>query len=172
MFFLNTLIIVGSVIICCLLSLLHLPGMDLLGVSPNWLLIWIIAWSVKRSVWQAAISGVALGWIYDGLTANHPSHVLSLVTVGVITASLNKERYIGEDFISMALIVFVMTIMAETIIALQYIWLQIRSFADIWQNYLQIATTSAVITSLWTPAIYVPLNRWWSFQLKLNRHLQ
>jgi rod shape-determining protein MreD len=171
MFFLNTLIIVGSVIACCILSLLHLPGMDLLGVSPNWLLIWVITWSVKRSVWQSAIAGVALGWIYDGLTANYPSHVLSLVTVGVITASLNKERYIGEDFVSMALIVFVMAIMAETILALQYIWLQVRSFGDIWASYLQITATSAVITSLWTPAIYVPLNSWWSFQSKLNESI-
>ncbi|WP_246141526.1 rod shape-determining protein MreD [Hyella patelloides] len=161
MFFLNALVIVSSVILCCLLYLLRLPGMELLGITPNWLLIWLIAWSVKRSIWQAAIAGVALGWIYDGLSVGNPSHVLSLVTVGVITASLNKERYLGEDFVSMALIVFVMAIMAETIFALQYVWLQIRSFSDVWQDYLRITTTSAVITSLWTPAIYAPLNRWW-----------
>ena len=161
MFILNTLVIVISVTLCCLLYLLRLPGTELLGISPNWLLIWIIAWSVKRSVWQAAIAGVALGWIYDSLTIGNPSHVLSLVMVGVITASLNKERYIGEDFVSMALIVFVMTIMAETIFALQYVWLQLRSFTEIWHDYLRITTVSAVITSLWTPAIYVPLNRWW-----------
>ena len=161
MLFLNTIVIVASVFACCLLSLLRLPGMELLGVTPNWLLIWVIAWSVKRSVWQAAIAGIALGWIYDGLTVAHPSHVLSLVTVGVITASFNKERYIGEDFVSVALIVFVMAIMMQTILALQYLWLQIRPFSDIWQDYLRITMTSAVITSLWTPAIYLPLNRWW-----------
>lgn len=161
MFFLNILVIIFSVLGCCILSLLHLPGTELLGVSPNWFLIWLIAWSVKRSVWQAAIAGVALGWIYDGLSVGNSSYVFSLVTVGVITASLNKERYIGEDFVSIALIVFVMTIMAQTILALQSLWLQIRPVTDIWQDYLRISITSAVITSLWTPAIYLPLNRWW-----------
>jgi rod shape-determining protein MreD len=170
MFLLNILITVGSVIICCLLSLLHLPGMELLGVTPNWLLIWIVTWSVKRSIWESAIAAVALGWIYDGLTINHPSHVLSLVVVGVITASFHKERYTGEDFVSIALIVFIMTIMAETILALQYLWLQIRPFADLWQDYLRISAISAVITSLWTPAIYIPLHSWWNFQLKFNEH--
>lgn len=161
MFFLNILVIAFSVLGCCILSLLHLPGTELLGVSPNWFLIWVIAWSVKRSVWQGAIAGVALGWIYDGLSIGNPSHVFSLVTVGVITASLNKERYIGEDFVSMALIVFAMAIMAQTIFALQCLWLQIRPINDLWQDYLRITITSAVITSLWTPAIYLPLNRWW-----------
>ena len=161
MFFLNTLVVIFSVWGCCILSLLHLPGTELLGVSPNWLLIWVIAWSAKRSVWQAAIAGITLGWIYDGLSVGQPSHVFGLVTVGVITASLNKDRYIGEDFISIALIVFVMTIMAQTIFALQLAWLQIRPFTELWQDYLRITIASAVITSLWTPAIYLPLNRWW-----------
>lgn len=168
MLLLNIFITVGSVIICCILSLLHLPGMELFDITPNWLLIWLITWSVKRSIWHSAIAGVALGWIYDGLTTHHPSHVLSLVIVGVFTASLNKERYIGEDFVSMALIVFLMAILAETILALQYIWLQIRSFSDIWQDYLRISAISALITSLWTPAIYIPLSSWWNLQLKLN----
>ena len=161
MFFLNALVIAFSVLGCCILTLLHLPGTELLGVSPNWFLIWLIAWSVKRSIWQSAIAGIALGWIYDGLSIGNLSHVFSLVTVGVITASLNKERYIGEDFVSMALIVFAMTIIAQTILALQCVWLQIRPVVDIWQDYLRITITSAVITSLWTPAIYLPLNRWW-----------
>ena len=161
MFLLNTLVIIISVTACCLLSLMRLPGMELLGTTPNWLLIWLIAWSVKRSIWESAIAGIALGWIYDGLTVDNPSHVFSLVTVGVITASLDKERYIGEDFVSMALIVFVMAIMAETIFALQCVWLQIRPLTDVWQDYLRITITSAVITSLWTPAICIPLNRCW-----------
>ena len=164
MFLLNILIIVGSVFACCILYLMRLPGMELLGIAPNWFLIWTISWSVKRSIWQAAIAGIALGWIYDGLTVGEPSHAFSLVTVGVITASLNKDRYVGEDFVSMALIVFLMAIVGETIFALQYVWLQIRPFADLWQDYLRITITSATITSLWTPAVYIPLNRWWQMR--------
>ena len=161
MFLLNALVIAISVAICCLLYLLRLPGMELLGVTPNWLLIWLITWSVKHSVTESALAAVALGWIYDGLTVGHPSHVLSFVIVGVITANFHKERYIEEDFVSIALIVFAMAIMAETVLALQYLLLQIRSPGDIVQDYWRIAITSAVITSLWTPAVYLPLNRWW-----------
>lgn len=161
MFLLNALVITISVVICCLLYLLRLPGMELLGITPNWLLILLITWSVKHSIIESAIAGVALAWIYDGLTIGYPSHVLSFVIVGVITANFHKERYIEEDFISIALIVFAMAIVAETVLAFQYLLLQMRSPADILQDYWRIAITSAVITSLWTPAIYLPLNRWW-----------
>ena len=164
MFLLDILVIAISVTICCFLYLMPLPGMELLGVSPNWLLIWLIAWSIKGSVWKSAIAGVALGWIYDGLTVGYPSHVLSFVVVGVVTASLNKERYVEENIVSMALIVFAMTIMAETVLALQYFWLQTSSVDDFLQDYLRITATSALITSLWTPAIHIPLNNWWKIK--------
>lgn len=152
---------------CAMLMLLDIPGLELLGISPNWLLIWVVAWSVKRSIWQAAIAGIAVGWIYDAIVVSNPSHVLSLVVVGVITASLNKQKYLGEDFISAALIVFLMTLIAETIFAFQYISYNSASFSTIWQDYQRITLTSAIITSLWSPAIYFPLNRWWQ-QIKIQ----
>ena len=135
--------------------------MELLGVTPNWLLIWLVAWSVKRSVWQAAIAGVAIGWLYDSLSVSNVSHVFSLVTVAVITASLNKEKYLEESLVSIALIIFAMAILAETIFALKLTLLGSQGISEIWSNYLKIAGTSAVITSLWSPAIYAPLNRRW-----------
>jgi rod shape-determining protein MreD len=89
---------------------------------------------------------------------------LSFVFVGVITASLNKERYIEENIVSMALIVFAMTIVAETVLALQYFWLHFSSPGSFLQDYLRITSTSALITSLWTPAIHLPLNGWWKLK--------
>ncbi len=144
-----------------MLSLLRLPGVELLGIAPDWLLIWVVTWSAKRSVWQAAIAGVALGWIQDGMVISAPSHVFSLVAVGVITASLNKSKYLGEDFISAAIIIFIMTLISETIFTIQYISHYFASLSDIWQNYQRITLTSAIITSLWSPAIYFPLSHWW-----------
>lgn len=142
--------------------MLRLPGMELLGISPNWLLIWVVAWSVKRTVWHGAVAGVALGYIYDGLSTASPSHIFSLFSVGVLTASLQKQKYIGEDFISVALIVFFMTIVAETTFAVQYLWLKIAPLSQIWQQYQRIAIASAIINSLWSPAFYYPCDRWWS----------
>lgn len=156
----NILVIFTSVAICSFLMLVELPGMELLGNSPNWLLIWVVAWSMKRTIWQGAIAGIIIGLIYDGITTSPPSHILSLVVVGVLTSSLQKQKYIGEDFISVAFIVFFMTIVAETIFAFQYGRQQILSMPEVWQHYQQIVIALATISSLWSPAFYYPFNRW------------
>ena len=165
----NTLILLSSVTLCSILLLLNFPGMEILGISPNWLLILVIVWSVKRPIWQAAIAGISLGLIYDGITVATPSHILSLVTVGVITASLNKQKYIGEDLIAVVLIAFFMAIIAETIVALQYIWEQILPVSQIWQDYQRVMIISALINSLWTPAVYFPLNKYWQKSKASNK---
>ncbi|MGK7896274.1 MAG: rod shape-determining protein MreD [Xenococcus sp. (in: cyanobacteria)] len=157
----NIFIILSSLTICSLLLMLNFPAIEILGISPNWILILLIVWSVKRPIWQAAIAGISLGLLLDGITVSTPSHILSLVTVGVIAASLNKQKYIGEDLISVTIMAFFMAIIAETIIALQYIWEQILPLSQIWQNYQRIVIISALINSLWTPAIYFPLNKYW-----------
>ncbi|WP_036478688.1 rod shape-determining protein MreD [Myxosarcina sp. GI1] len=158
---LDILVIVVSVALCSILMFLRLPGMELLGISPNWLLIWVVAWSSKRGIWQGAIAGVAMGCIYDSLTVASPSHILSLVIVGVLTSSLQKQKYIKEDFISIALIVFFMTIVAETVFALQYAWMRILPLTEVWHNYQQIAIASAILSSLWSPILCYPLALWW-----------
>jgi rod shape-determining protein MreD len=159
----------GSVFLCLLVLPMRLPGMELLAVSPNWLLIWVVAWSVKRTAWEGAIAGLALGLIQDGMTYPHPTHAISLAIVGVLTARLQKQRYIKEDFISIALIVFGMAVLAATITAIQFSLytpaaaseMTNRTLAEIWTNHQRIALSSAILSSLWAPAVYYPLNRWW-----------
>ena len=158
----NLVVIVTTVAICSLLMLLRFPGMELLAVHPNWLLIWVVVWSMKRAVWQGAVAGVAMGSIYDGLTMDTPSHIFSLVIVGILTSRLQKQKYLGEDFISVAFIVFFMVTLAEAIYALQYSWQQILPISQVWQHYQQIAITSAIISSLWSPVLYYPCDRWWT----------
>jgi rod shape-determining protein MreD len=143
--------------------------MELLNVGPNWLLIWVVAWSVNRSVFEGAVAGLALGLIQDGMTSPSPSHAVSLVIVGALTARLQKQRYIQEDFISIALIVFGMAVLAETITALQFSFDALgsqaissqRDVGSIWLYHQRIALASAILSSLWGPAVYYPLNRWW-----------
>ncbi|OKH35580.1 rod shape-determining protein MreD [[Phormidium ambiguum] IAM M-71] len=151
----------ASVIVCALILPTRLPGMELLGLGPNWLLIWVVAWSVKRSILKGAIAGLALGLIQDGMTSPHPSHTLSLMFVGILTAGLKKQRYVQEDFISVALIVFGMTVVAETILALQFSLMGDRTLTEIWTEHQQIALSSAILSSLWAPILYYPLNVWW-----------
>ncbi|MGA9380864.1 MAG: rod shape-determining protein MreD [Phormidium sp.] len=158
---LNWGVTVASVIVCALILPTRLPGMELLGLGPNWLLIWVVAWSVKRSVFQGALAGLALGLVQDGMTEPSPSHTLSLICVGILTASLKKQRYVQEDFISVALIVFLMTVVAETVLALQFSLTGDRTLASIWTEHQQIALSSAILSSLWAPILYYPLNVWW-----------
>lgn len=166
---LNIAIIFGSVGLCSMLLFLRLPGMELIGTNPNWLLIWVVVWSIKRHVWQGAIAGISLGLIYDALTNPHPSHVLSLALVGILTASLRTQRYAQENFIGVALIVFVMVIVTETIMALQFSILFANSLENIRQHYQQRILSSAIISSIWAPVLYYPLNRWWENLRKIEK---
>lgn len=170
---LNWAVIVGSVTLCLLLLPLRLPGVELLGIAPNWLLIWVVCWSVKRSMTAGFLAGITLGWLLDGMTSPVPTHTLSLVVVGILTARLHKQRYLQEDFISIALIVFGMTILAETIVTLQFAFPSptinfvlgldefLLALGNQWTYHQQTALSSAIVSSLWAPVVYYPLNRWW-----------
>ena len=158
---LNWIVTVGSVMLCLLVLPARLPGMELLEIAPNWLLIWVVAWSLKRTVLQGALAGIVLGLIQDGMTLPQPTHVISLALVGVLTARIQKQRYIQEDFISVALIVFGMAVVGETVTAIQYSFMGDRNLAEIWTDHQRIALSSAILSSLWAPVLYYPLNRWW-----------
>ncbi|HEY9831296.1 MAG TPA: rod shape-determining protein MreD [Stenomitos sp.] len=158
---LNWVVTVGSVMLCLLILPSRLPGMELLGIAPNWLLIWVVAWSLKRTVLQGALAGLVLGLIQDGMTSPEPTHIISLALVGMLTARIQKQRYIQEDFISVALIVFGMAVVGETVTAIQYSFMGDRNLAEIWSDHQRIALSSAILSSLWAPVLYYPLNRWW-----------
>lgn len=155
---LRILYIVISLIICCLLLMLRIRGMELIGITPNWLLIWLVTWSVKRNLWQSLVAAVSLGLIWDSLTGIYPSHVLGLVVVALFTSNVYSQKYVKEDAISIILIVFGMSILSETTTALQYSLQTEIPLLDIWLNYQKNCLASAIISSLWTPLIYFPLN--------------
>jgi len=159
---LGWIVTASSVLLCLLLLPTRLPGMELLGIAPNWLLIWVVAWSVKRTVFAGALAGIVLGLLQDSMTSPNPTHALSLGIVGILTALLQKQRFIEEDFISIAVIVFVMAVLAETIFGLQLTLMgNERKVTDIWTYYQRVALASAILSSLWAPVVYYPLNLWW-----------
>ena len=166
--FWNWVITIGSVYLCLLVLPLRLPGMDILGVGPNWLLVWVVAWSISRSPFDGAIAGITLGLLQDSHTASFPTHALGLAIAGILTAQLHKRRLIEEDLISIALIVFGLAVITETTMALQLTFQRLLSeaplYADlgtIWQYHQRVALSSAILSSLWAPALYYPLKRWW-----------
>ncbi|WP_204140030.1 rod shape-determining protein MreD [Halomicronema sp. CCY15110] len=165
----NIGLVMGSALLCTLLLPMRLPGMVLFGVAPSWLLMWLVAWSVQRSGVEGAIVGFILGLVHDGLTGYFPTHTLGLTLVGFLTARIQKQRFIQEDFVSVAIIVFGMTVIAQTIMALQITAYHLVSSTSpypgvpaIWLQHQRIALSSAILSSLWAPAIYYPLSRWWA----------
>ena len=158
-----------TVMLCLLMLPTRFPGMELLGIGPNWLLIWVVAWSVNRSVFSAMLSGIILGLLQDAMTSPDPTHALGLGIVGILTALIQKQRFIQEDFISIALIVFGMAVVADTIFAVQLSLTGNRHAASIWTYYQRATLASAILSSLWAPVVYYPLNRWWQ-QMKLIRN--
>jgi len=160
---------VGSVLLCLLLLPTRFPGTELLGIGPNWLLIWVVAWSVKRSMWEGAIAGIVLGLLQDAMTSPDPTHAITLGLVGFVTGLLQKQRFIQEDFISIALIVFLMAILAETIFGVQLSLTGDRKVEYIWAYYQRVALASAILSSLWAPVVYYPLNRWWQKRKMLEQ---
>ena len=155
----KSLITITSLLLCVLLLLTRIPGMEIFGIGPNWLLIWIVAWSSHSSIVEGLVAGLILGLIQDGITAPYPTHIIPLVFVGFVTTFLQKQRYIQEDFISIALVTFIMAIIAETFMAVQFGLTGNRTFLDVWSQHQQIALSSAVISSLWAPVVYVPLSQ-------------
>jgi rod shape-determining protein MreD len=157
----NGCVIVGSVLLCAILQPLRLPGMTLLDAAPNWFLIWVVTWSATRSPLQAVAAGIAVGWIQDALTAPDPTHALGLAIAGFLVSNFSRFRLLQENFISGALLVFVMAMVVEGVLALQFSLRGQWSATGLWPHLQQVALASAILSSLWTPILYVPLQAWW-----------
>jgi rod shape-determining protein MreD len=138
-----------------------LPAWQLGGVGVDWPLLWVVCWSIRRTALRAAWAGLALGWAVDGLTSSPPTHALGLALAGVLTARLEKQRYIQEDFISVAVITFAMAVLAETCLALQHMVAGKLPLGEVWSHHQWVALGSALVSSLWAPLVYVPLRWWW-----------
>jgi rod shape-determining protein MreD len=178
---LYVLTIVGSAGLCLLLLPTRFPGMEILGVGPSWLVMWTIAWSLHRSLWHATTAGIVLGLIQDGMTfpmtdslGTVPTHVLSLTTVSVLAFLLHKRRYLEDSVFSASIAAFVLTIVSEVITGLQYLLemaierspaASLDSLDALSTNQLPLMLITAVLSGLWMPVLYYPLQLWWEKML-------
>ncbi|EDX85465.1 hypothetical protein S7335_3166 [Synechococcus sp. PCC 7335] len=143
--------------------------MDILGVGPNWLLVWVVVWSIRRTAFDGMVAGIALGLLQDALTGRFPTHTVGLALAGIVTARLRHRQLVRTDLISVAIIVFGLAILTESIMALQLAGQYLlgeealyTSLSSIWQYYQRVALSSAILSSLWAPVLYYPLKQWWN----------
>jgi rod shape-determining protein MreD len=161
---LNSLVILGSILLCVCLLLLRPPGMSLLGLGPQWLLMWVIAWSVRQETLYALLGAIAAAWIHDSLmTTALPSHLPGFVLVAYLVSRWRRQRYFEADFVILVLLVFAMTLLAEAVMAVQYLLWGLGPLTLIWGEFQQIALSTAILSSLWAPLLCMPLMRWWSY---------
>jgi rod shape-determining protein MreD len=66
--------------------------------------------------------------------------------------------------------VFGMAVITETVMALQISCQHLLSdhspypsLSEIWLYQQRLALSSAILSSLWAPALYYPLKRWWDY---------
>lgn len=157
----NAGVILCSALACLLALMVRLPGLNIGGIGPNWVLLWVVTWSVHHNWWQGLVGGLCLGLLQDSLTSPHPSHALGLACVGLLAGRLQKQELVGIELISVALIVFFMTGFVEVVMACQLTLDGRIPWVGIWQRLPLTALGAALLTSLWTPAIYWPLKQWW-----------
>ncbi|PSB58788.1 rod shape-determining protein MreD [Chamaesiphon polymorphus] len=174
---LHIAIVIGSVGLCLLLLPTRFPGMEILGVGPSWLVMWTIAWSMRRSLWHAATAGIVLGLIQDAMTfpattalGTVPTHVLSLTVVGVLAFWLQKRRYLDDTIVSVSLATVLLTIVSEVVTGAQYFlhtaieqsWdASLDSLDYMWAERAIVISIAAILSGLWMPILYYPLQLWW-----------
>jgi rod shape-determining protein MreD len=166
-----------SAAICILMLPTRWPGMELLGVGPSWLVMWLVAWSLNRSIWHGVIAAFILGLIQDGMTIGHTSilsfsisHVVSLVVVALAIDRLKKRRYVTNNIIGATILAFTMTILSEIVLCFQHLLdltnlqfpigvaIDIETF---WQDRSRVMAISAIVSSIWMPILYYPLQLCW-----------
>ncbi len=161
----NIIITISSLLLCFLLSLDRLPGMEILSVGPNWLVIWLVTWSLTHNRSQSLITAVSLSLVLDGLSSAYPSHLFGLVIVAWFNSSAKSKNDLGSfhSIILVVLKIFFWVLAVEAIIALQYLLLNFDYNNGLWLRYQRIGLSSALLSSVWTPLIYWPLSRWWLY---------
>ena len=141
--------------------------MEILKVGPNWLVIWLVTWSLSHSRLEAIVAAISLGLVLDALTSAYPTHLLGLVAVAWLT-SQDKNHHSSYNIILVMLRVFVLVLLVEGIMAIQYLWLNFSFLDEVWLSYQRIGISSALLSSLWTPFLYYPLHKWWSSPKRRN----
>ncbi|MEM9246875.1 MAG: rod shape-determining protein MreD, partial [Cyanobacteria bacterium P01_F01_bin.153] len=114
----NAMITGLSAVLCLMLLPVRLPGMSLLGIGPNWALIWVAAWSICRVPWLGALAGCFMGLAQDALVTASvlpmgntgealatiaPSHALGLGVAGFLISQFQRRRIIEDDVVALFL---------------------------------------------------------------------
>ena len=130
----DKLIIIISAIFSILFSLTYFSETETFRANINWIQVWVMVWSVKQKTFKGIISGLIMGLIQDSLTVGTLSSIPSLVVIGALSSRFRKNYFIRDNlysFLSIILLVFILSLIAQGIILLQYTLQDIYLFEHI-----------------------------------------
>lgn len=104
-----------------LLMLVRLPGLELAGISPHWVLLWLITWVPGHAVWQGIVAGVTLGFLLDAISMPYPTQALGLAIVGGLIAYGYRRRWFSLEPLALMALCFGLAILLEAVTALQFL---------------------------------------------------
>jgi rod shape-determining protein MreD len=115
---------------------------------------------VLRQAVAGSLSGALIGATFGALYASViPTYPLYLPVIGWITGYFCLKNY-SQPFLLVIPIVFMATILAETMMAGQ---LMILGRPDVMKNLVQIAMPEAAINAIIAPLVFFPLRGWYDF---------
>ena len=142
-----------------LLAVLHVSVMqyiEILGVTPDLVLIFAASWAVVRGQQEATVIVPLAGFLKDVLTSDPLGMSTLALTPIVILAAATRLRAVDTEFVPTVLVVAFGSlgygIMSMTVLA-------ITGQTVIWdQAVLRILLPACLVNSLFTPLIYLPVH--------------
>ena len=78
-------------LISILLTLTNPKWLSLFGVSPCWVLLWLLPWSLENGEISGVTAGLFLGLLLDSISLGPASHMPVLVTLGFCWGRLGRK---------------------------------------------------------------------------------
>jgi rod shape-determining protein MreD len=142
-----------------ILSVSAMPYVKILGVTPDFVLIFAVCWAVVRGQDEALIVVPAAGFIRD-LTTSDPvgTSVLAMIPIVLFAAAI-RFRTIDSEF-PPAIVVTVLASVTYGIISMAVL-AATGQHIDLFDALVRVVLPSAVVNALFCPIVYLPV-RWLS----------
>ena len=149
----------AGVLIAAVLAVLHVSVMqyvDVLGVTPDLVLIFAASWAVVRRKQEAAVIVPLTGFLKDLVTSDPlGTSVLALAPI-VLLAAATRLRAVDTEFVPTVLVI-VSGSLAYGIISMTV--LAITGQTVVWdQAVVRTLLPACLVNALFTPLIYLPLH--------------
>ena len=140
-------------------SVSAMPYVKVLGVTPDFVLIFAVCWAVIRGQDEAWVVVPAAGFLRD-LATSDPlgTSALALIPV-VILATAVRTRALDSDFLP-TIVVVAASSLAYGIISMTVLGAT-GQHIEVEQALFRVTLASVVVNALFTPILYLPI-RWLS----------